>query len=267
MKTNQAKIKKNTIIKSLIVFIICVLTGGTLGFFIGNTSEKLESFDFSALKEFANSVLIYALPAIFLIVTAFVAIFTLATYSKAKKIYKAWDGEDEVIIENTERLIDIAVSVLTVGFVAVLMLFGIYTYAIQIMSKEVFMAMFSVTLGFHIIFIGYMIFSITMQRACVQFVKKINPEKRGEVLAINFAKEWEQSLDEAQKLMTFEAGYRTFKLTNYAFTIAWVISLMGIYFGLGLAPVIFVSLLWLAMTISYVAYGYKIEHKSKNKKR
>lgn len=266
MKTKE--INKKKFIKALFILIGISVVALAVGFGIGIMSGVIEDFDFSTLKEFAKSILIYVTPAVLFAVTVFVTVFTLVTYSKSKKAFNHWDGEDEESIENTERLIDIAVAVLTVGFIVYLILLGVWSYTVNsLMDKETFLAMFPVTLAVYIVFIGDMIFSIAMQRACVQLVTKINPEKRGEVLALNFQKEWEQSLDEAQKLMTFEAGYRTFKLMNYIFIIAWIICVMGTYFGLGLAPVIFVSLLWLAMTITYVVYGYKIEHKSKNKKR
>lgn len=264
MKTNKSNKKK--IIKTLVIAAAVMIASFFVGFGIGMASGAFGGFDFSALKEFAKSALIYATPAVLFAVTAFVTIFTLVTYGKSKKAFTAWDGEDEESIENTERLIDIAVAVLTVGFIVVLMLLGMWSYTVNsLMDKETFLAMFPVILAVYVVFLGDMIFTLAMQRACVQLVKKINPEKKGEVLALNFQKEWEGSMDEAQKLMTFEAGYRTFKFMNNIFPVVWVISMMGTYFGLGVAPVVFVSLLWLAMTVAYVVYGYRIEYK--NKKR
>lgn len=258
------KNNKKQIIKTLVIAVGIMIASFFVGFGIGMASGAFGDFDLSALKEFAKSALIYATPWVLFAVTAFVVVFTLVTYGKSKKAFTAWDGEDEESIENTERLIDIAVSVLTVGFIVFLMLLGMWSYTVNsLMDKETFLSMFPVILAVYVVFIGDMIFTLAMQRACVQLVKKINPEKKGEVLALNFQKEWEGSMDEAQKQMTFEAGYRTFKFMNYAFLVGWVVTLMGTYFGLSLEPVVFVSLLWLAMTVVYVVYGYKIEHKNK----
>lgn len=72
-------------------------------------------------------------------------------------------------------------------------------------------------------------------------------------------------MDEAQKLMLYETGYRTYKVMNIVLMLAWMICTLGIMFGMGLLPSLIVSALWLTSTITYSVYGYKIEYK--NKKR
>lgn len=260
------KNKKRTVLKSVIAIVLIFLTAGALGFFVGSSSYKLEGLDFSLIKDIAKNALIYATPILFLLTVAFIAVFTLVTYFKSKKTFEKWDGEDEEVIEKAEKLVDTSVSVLTVGMIFTLTLYGAFTYAMNsLMNRELFMDLFPITMGFQVLFVLDMVFTIVMQRACVELVKKINPEKKGEALSINFQKEWEGSMDEAQKLMTFEAGYKAYKFMNYAFIAAWGLCIMGSCFGLGLAPTAIVSVLWLLMTVSYLVSGYKIQYK--NKKR
>ncbi|MBQ2687735.1 MAG: DUF3169 family protein [Clostridia bacterium] len=260
------KNKKNTVLKSVIAIIVIFLAAGALGYFVGSSSGKFESLDLSLIKDIAKNALIYVTPILFLLTVAFIAVFTLVTYLNSKKTFEKWDGEDEEVIEKAEKLIDASVSVLTIGMIVELTLYGAFTYAVNsLMSRELFIDLFPLIMGFQVLFVLDMIFTIFMQRACVELVKKINPEKKGEALAINFQKEWEGSMDEAQKLMTFEAGYKAYKFMNYAFIAAWVLCIMGSYFGLGLAPTAIVSVLWLLMTVSYLVSGYKIQYK--NKKR
>ena len=57
-----------------------------------------------------------------------------------------------------------------------------------------------------------------MSRFIVELEKKLNPEKKGDVIETNFSKKWEDSCDEAQKMIIYEAGYRAYRAGMKAFT-------------------------------------------------
>lgn len=266
MKTNHNNNSKKKTVKAVIILIALCLVGGVFGFFVGSMSGEIDNLDLTALKSFVKAALIYATPVALIAVFAFVTIFSLVSYIKARKATSEWDGEDEEFIEKVEEQLGINISVLSIGLIMVYSLFGINAYAqFHLASDDVFLSMWPLSVATFMAMIATIVYNTIIQRACVQLVKKINPEKKGEALALNFQKEWENSLDEAQKLMAFEAGYRTYKVMNYAILIAWLICTLGIMYGMGLMPLLIVSALWLTMTVTYTVYGYKIEHK--NKKR
>lgn len=266
MKTNHNNNSKKKTVKAVIILIALCLVGGLFGFFVGSMSGEIDNLDLTALKSFVKAALIYATPVALIAVFAFVTIFSLVSYIKARKATSEWDGEDEEFIEKVEDQLGINISVLSIGLIMVYSLFGINAYAqFHLASDDVFLSMWPLSVATLMAMIATIVYNTIIQRACVQLVKKINPEKKGEVLALNFQKEWENSLDEAQKLMAFEAGYRTYKVMNYAILIAWLICTLGMMLGMGLMPMLVVSALWLTMTVTYTVYGYKIEHK--NKKR
>lgn len=265
MKTNKTNDKTKALITILIFVGFCLL-GGCVGLFIGTLAGNTAGFDLLPLKAFVKNAFIYAAPVILIIVFAIVFIYSLTGYFKSKKAIAQWDGENEEYIDKVETKLGIIISILTIGLVLVYCLFSVCAYAqFFLMTDEQFFNIFPLTALVYFTFFTTIFYNTFMQRACVQLVKKINPEKKGDTLSVNFQKEWEQSMDEAQKLMLYEAGYRTFKVMNYVLTIAWLICTLGIMFGMGLMPSLIVSFLWLTSTITYSVYGYKIEHK--NKKR
>lgn len=262
-KNNQNNSKKKNTIWPFVAF--CAL-GGCVGLFIGILAGFTEGFNFTALKEIAKNVIIYAAPVLLLLVFVFVFIYSLTGYIKSKKAIAIWDNEDEEYIEKVEAKLGIIISMLTIALVMVYSLFGINMYAqFNLVSGDVFMSMLPLSIATLIAMIATIFYNTFIQRACVELIKKINPEKKGDTLSINFQKEWEQSMDEAQKLMLFEAGYRTYKVMNYVLMVAWMICTLGIMFGMGLMPSLVTSALWLTSTITYSVYSYKVEHKSKKR--
>lgn len=265
MKTNKKSNYKKTL-KAVIVLIVLFVLGGAFGWFMGYMSTETESFDLTAIKDVVKNILIYATPVAMIAVFVFVTIFSLISYIKTRKATANWDGENEEYIEKVETKLGIIISMLTIGLVMVYSLFGINAYAqFYLASGEIFMSMLPLSIATLLTMIATMVYNTIIQRACVQLIKKINPEKKGEALAVNFQKEWEQSLDEAQKLMLYETGFRTYKVMSHVIIFVWMITVLGMMFGTGFMPMLIVSALWLTMTITYMVYGYKIEHK--NKKR
>lgn len=265
MKTNNKNDKKKTL-KTVLFFVALCIIGGCVGFCIGVLSGQVDIFDFTSLKEPIKNAIIYITPVVLIIIFGFVFIYSLTGYFKSKKAIAQWDGENEEYIDKVETKLGIIISILTIGLVLVYCLFSVCAYAqFFLMTDEQFFNIFPLTALVYFTFFTTIFYNTFMQRACVQLVKKINPEKKGDTLSVNFQKEWEQSMDEAQRLMLYETGYRTYKIMNYVLTIAWLICTLGIMFGMGLMPSLVVSFLWLTSTITYSVYGYKIEHK--NKKR
>ena len=112
------------------------------------------------------------------------------------------------------------------------------------------------------VFLISLVFFIVIQRSTVELEKKINPEKRGEALDFNFQKEWENSFDEAEKSIACKAGYKSFKVTNATCGVLWLLCIIGqIVFKIGIAPILFVTIIWLVSTLTYQLEAMKLETK------
>ncbi len=101
-----------------------------------------------------------------------------------------------------------------------------------------------------------------VQFKIVNSIKKINPEKRGDPLNLNFSKEWYGSSDEAQRKIVGEACYKTFTLTNLIFTFAFIILIfVGTVVNIGISCIITIGLVNLINMIVYSVMCIKIEYK------
>lgn len=260
MKTKTSGNKKS-IIKTIIIFICVLALSYILGYATGSFSANYE-IDFDALKENIKPLLIYGTPILFTVFALFDIVFTFSKYAKAKKRIKNWDGENEEHIDKTESILDISTATLTVSLIFFMLLAGIWSYSSNcLMSRAQFIDMFPIVISTYGIFIVLMVYTILMLRANFQLIKKINPEKRGEILDLRFDKEYEKSLDENQKQKAYEAGFRAYKFMNYAMLAGWAISFISIYFGFGILPIIIVSFMWLTTTVVYLAHAYRLKYK------
>ena len=79
---------------------------------------------------------------------------------------------------------------------------------------------------------------------------------------MNFQKEWEQSLDEAEMIMACKAGYKSFKITNFTCVMLWLLSVISqMVFDTGILLVLFVTIIWLVSTLTYQIEAIRLENK------
>ncbi len=263
-KMNKAT-KKRLIITGIVCLVLWVASYFIGYYVVADLSLDIQTGDMSlaGFKDIMNTTLLFVSPVLFVLQLMFSVIYTVCNYTRAKKIYKGWDGEDEVLLDKAESLISGCISVLSVAQIVSMTLFGIIVYATydKFMSELIFWMFISLA----ILFIGENAYITFMQRCAVQLTKKINPEKQGEVLDVKFAKDWEASMDEAQKAVTFECGYRAYKVCVYTCLILWLVCLFGIYFGMGIMPMLMVSIIWLVTTLTYIVKSYNMEHRKGRK--
>ncbi len=260
----MSKMNKSTKKRLIITGIVCLVLW-VASYFIGyyviaDLSYNLQTGDMSlaGFADIMNTTLLYVTPVLFVLQFVFTVIYTVCGYIKAKKLSAGWDGEDEDIIDKSESLISGCIAVLSVAQIVSMALFGVIVYATydKFMSEQIFW-MF---IGFAVAFLAQTAFIVIMQRCAVQLIKKINPEKQGEILDVKFQKDWEASMDEAQKAITYESGYRAYRACVYTCLTLWMVSLFGIYFGMGIIPMLMVSIIWLVTTLTYIVKSYKMEH-------
>ena len=113
---------------------------------------------------------------------------------------------------------------------------------------------------FLIIFVISIAIITVIQQKVIDLAKQINPEKQGSVYDMKFAKKWEESCDEAQRLTIYKSAYISYKITAQAFIIIWVVLALGMFlFESGILPLAIVSILWLIQTVTYCVSAMKLE--------
>lgn len=241
--------------KTVLIFIAIIIFSLAVGWFFGAgavTARNLLSGDSAAAAlqnlALAASPIAYALLWV-------VGIMLCAVYFvRAKKLYAAWDGEDEKQAAQTEKLLSKYILVTNSLFILSIMLFTVWFYGCM-GSEE------PGGITFPAGFLAGIIAVMLMQRAAVEFVKRLNPEKRGEVLELGFQKTWEASMDEGEKLMMYKAGYKAFKTVNYLCIGVWLVSLLcQIVFSAGIGAGLAALVIWLVSMLTYQTEAIRLEY-------
>ncbi len=270
MKMNKNNSKKNsrknkslkrTVIKFVLIMLASFVVGGVCGFLTAMAEDK--GFDFGAIFNNIDNYAIYTVPWFFVIILIVGGGICLAYYLKAKKDFAKWDGEDEDSINKIELMVSKVAVISNIALILNYFLIAVWMH----FSDSEAVTVSDKILGINsiislVVFFIIMVFVIVIQRCCVELEKKINPEKRGEVLDTNFQKDWENSFDEAEKIMAGKAAMKSFKLTNATCVVLWVISVIGnLVFDFGIVPALFVTIIWLISSVSYQVEAIKLETK------
>ncbi|MEE0265429.1 MAG: DUF3169 family protein [Acutalibacteraceae bacterium] len=266
-KTNK---KSRGFVTNLAISVGVGVVLGAIGFFSGYLIKYIENSDimfdvFGNTNIYNNAV--SAMPWIFACLSLIAGGINLMYYFKSKKAFNSWDGEDEESIFKIEQMIS---KVLIISNATLLSTFFLITIAIFFLdSKNVTLAnkIIGINGGITLaIFTISTLFYMLIQRACIELEKKINPEKRGEVFDKNFQKDWDNSLDEAEKIMVGKAAYKSFKITNATCAIVWCIAFIAqIIYHTGVFTVLLITVIWIVSTLSYQIEAYKLENKNNKK--
>lgn len=255
-KTGKTRTKSP--VKTVLIFVgfmlCCIAAGTAFGVLIAKTG--LDGLDTARLRAALTPFITYGSPLLLIAIWVIAGIFCLMRYVRARRDFSRWDGEDERVISAAERELSRCMIVSNIAFILELFLFAAWaSFTLRLdeigWSFPVMMAAF---------FLG-LAAAVVIQRSVVELEKKINPEKRGDVLDLHFKKEWEQSFDEAERIMAGQAAYKAFKAVNTACIALWLLCTLGdMIFRTGLLAVAAVTALWLISTLVYQAESFRLEH-------
>jgi hypothetical protein len=254
MKTEK---KQRPLWKTILILVIVLLACLVLGLLVGMgtaiaQNEGLFTGDFgSRVQEAAVSISTVAY--IVLWVVSLVICATL--YYKAKHIADAWDGQSEEPPEKADRLLSYYVILTNVLMILSWLLFSLFVWGTAAAEEDP-------GFTFIILFLVSNVALPFIQRAAVQLVKKINPEKQGEVLDFHFQKDWVHSMDEMEKAMLYKASYAAFRATTITCMALWIVCIIGeVAFSWSLIPAVFVAIIWLVSMLAFQIEAFRLEHK------
>ena len=249
--------KKND--KTIVITFICLIVISLIiGFFIGGLSNRLSSSQtvaqlFTTLTENVIRIMPYAA----LLLNIILCIIAFCIYGKCQKMSETWDGENEDVIDKIEGMLNIAMIIPSIMMILNFLFFGI-GFAVDTSFKKGF-TLENIGLGIAFAtFILSFVWETILQGKVVGLEKKLNPEKRGNILDLKFRSEWIESCDEAERMTLYRAGYDVYKLMANMYVYAWLLTfIVSAATGTGLFAMVVVTILWLVQTVTYFSAAAK----------
>ncbi len=250
------KTGKKTFGKTLLLFLgvlaVCMAAGFLVGFGMAEAVDR--GFDplawVRAVEPFVGQIAF----GLYILTFGVQLIGGFGALQEGKRLFRSWNGEEEEGIRKAESAADRCVEITNICMVVELFLFALYTAGMKTTPVGVDVGMF-------LLFFGSLGILIWQQRSVVELCKKMNPEKRGEVLDFHFQKEWNDSLDEAEKEMLGKAAARAVRAAGTVCMVLWVLSVIGILFlDLSVVPALFVTVIWLTMIVTLQRSARKMEY-------
>ncbi len=245
-------------LKGFVIMMTVCLVCGFIGGFVVSKAEDIDIFaEMAAMCSGAiKAISMYAN----FVITIISLIIVVILYRQSRKMFAAWDGEDEDVYKAFDKKLNIAMIITTVNQILlfVFMAIGIIRMPeLKTLGKAAYIANTAV---FLVGIVGTLIFTIIAQQKIVNIVKEISPEKRGSVFDTKFQKRWFESCDELEKQQIFEASYASYKAVNTACMVIWFICLFGvIVWDFGVLPICIVGAIWLVSVLSYSIKCLKFE--------
>lgn len=257
----DAKQEKKTNKKIYVKFALILGGSFLVGLLIGMCANFLSDKVAGMQSVWDNMItaLRYAVPVFWTVLNLGAFIASLLIYQKAKRLEALWDGEDEGVIERIENLLSYPSLLSSVMMVCNFAFFGIMIKLVELNAgaESPHGALTGIIL---FIFIMSFVLETIVSKLVVDFEKKLNPEKRGNIFDTGFNQIWLGSCDEAEKHIIYQSGYGAFRAGNMTCMVLWVITMFSqMFFQTGVLPVICVCIIWLVLVISYMVNVMKLE--------
>lgn len=226
--------------KSLVIFILICLLGFGVGFGTAMAGNRIFDSGFD-LSETASAVLMNNWQ-IFVIaeflVTVILAVLMLRHFHTAVAKAKTVDMEDEEAIAEIDRHTMSASVIYGVSQVLIFFFMSMTCFIIKNMPEG--------SGGALLIQLFVLIFSLVMMIVMFVFYKKMldiemkaNPYRKGDIFSVKFYKQWEESGDEAEKMILYKAGHNSMQAAMYvAYAGEMICFLMMILFNTSVMPCI-----------------------------
>jgi hypothetical protein len=249
MKNEKIQEIKKEDKKALHKFALIILLSLVVGLFIGALSNMMSEDSAAGIAEYLLDFLKTFFPIANIVITVVFMFPIIYLYMKSRNVYRLWDGEDEDEMNKIEIHMSYAL-----WFTAILLVFSFFFFAVgAYLSIHPYKGINKVDLIFW--FAGFILAVACVniaQQKIINFLKEINPEKRGSVYDLKFAKEWEKNCDEAEQLLIYKSAYTSYRTVMLTCLLLWLFCVIGAnIWDFGLMPVTLISIVWLVQVSSY----------------
>lgn len=244
---------KKILAKFIGIMLACGAGGAVVGYGVTRMRREIYSTVERATQWFGNNIL--PISIVIFAVCVFVILYFL---SKGKRLMKQCGGDENEISAKADTAMSMALGATSVSNIILFALVGIKFSSVQTnMEGEV-----DGILTFLVFFIVTMFFCGMMQGHIVNFLKKMNPHMRGNILDTKFQKDWHDSMDEAEKFITYEASYRAHLRMQQTFPAAMgIVMVITLVFGGGSLAILVVGVLWAVQTVTYLSETIRLTSK------
>lgn len=254
------KENKKAFKKFIIIMVACTLVGVLFGLFVAAYKVGNVSF-LKEMRSLETSMLVtkgLAIAAPFAIWGSIIGCAGLGVYwlNYAKKKYAKWDGEDDAYIDNLEGKLNFIITLSSCSLYVVYLFFtaGVFANLQAIYTKPI--SFFATLIGMF----ASMTVVMKLQKEIVDFVRTMNPEKKGSIYDMDFHNKWIKSSDELEKLIVYKASYGAYKAVNNLCMVLFVVYFfIGCLFDSGMLPMITVLGIMIFNTIVYTREIKKCE--------
>ncbi len=192
----------NKTVKFVLMMLASMVVGGVLGFGVIWFGMNGVAADTLAALENGLALAIPVVQALAILVCS----LTAARYmKKARRFAAALDAGDEDQAEPALQAADTAINLLEMQQMLVMFLLPL---SVTKMGLSLLASSLLVVISMPLVILN--------QGRIVNFIRRINPEKRGDVRDLKFNKEWYNSCDEAERQKIGRASYRTVLATQMA---------------------------------------------------
>lgn len=247
------KANRKAMPKFILIMVISLIIGGTIGFFSAKYSLNALSGSIQMIGEFFG---IYIAPWLMLAITIIVPVVSVPLYKRTKKLLSTWDGEDEEISDTVDEKLSIIIwltsTALIISYFLIAALYsgGFATFENQKNTLPFFIGIAA--------FFGILVESIIIQQKCVDATKKINPEKTASVYDMKFQKKWMDGCDEAEKIVVGKCAFKAYSATNTICSVlAIVLAICALIFEIGFLPSLVICLIWIVNVSAYCKEAIK----------
>lgn len=222
-----------------------VLIGGVLGLVLGLLKVSDINFNFEV------DYLIKLLGYILFILSLFLFLFGLISTLNIKK----YVFSKNIDFECTEKKLCFIEVFISLSMILLFISFGLLScYKIVDFSKPFTPFMFFYWIVFLIICFG----GSYIQHLVVEYVKKINPEKKGNALDSNFLGKWYESFDEAEKYIVGQVCYNTYIVTTKIFSFLLIISMfLSVLININVTIILTLGFVNIINIITYYYFTFK----------
>lgn len=249
---------KQAIKKFIVTILISFLAGGVVGFCSAMAEgEGVADAIAGGLYRFLKSGLPYFIPVLLVVQWVVYVVW----YRKSKKLYARCGDEDEAAVERVEIWLSYLILMTSIMLVCYFFVFGC-SLVINFQRSDELSLVYD--FGMILFYIAGVVSCMMMQFQIFSFEKEINPEKKVSYFDTKFIKKWEESCDEAERLMIYKSSYQAYKAVHLCCIVLWVFCSMGsLFWDIGVLPVTMVSVIWLVCMVSYCLASIRLS-KSRN---
>lgn len=250
----KKKRKMNSYLKMGLWMLVGAVVGGIFGWVSSSSEHTMVQLFSSISSGIAQHLFLIVTTLTFVEVT-----LCLVSYRKAEKFIKLAENceeEDEERIEfHFEVWSTIEIMASQIPMFLCMMFLGFLVEAEGMLNK----------LGTMLPFIIIVAVSGIFQVASIKQVQRKDPSKRGDPSDMRFDKEWLGSCDEAERAIIYQASYKTFNFMKMVLLFGMLVALMAQFIcNVGVAPVLFIGIIYIMMLIVYCVYSVRLRESKLN---